>query len=297
MAEALCSAPTTSAEFEPPGVQMRMFQTIISSGLTIKPQQRGEADLTKEEKLTILADLLRNRPGAFLMRFGNVLDGLDLDHFSGSSEYEVQYRVNDLRKHLSPAKRKTRTRNRRYKCMEELMDTDYFSMEEMRQRNPLLFRHYIGQYMSEEELAAMDSTTSDMRLSSHIMRRMRQDERREREHRQEEKEEEGQEEEDTSSDEEEEEEEGMEEGGGRGEVTETEKRHLRGEFLRAMQLSFLRGDDKDFDYSSVDTNEAYDSVEIQQRDGEDAYFDEEEPEWCSNEHESGTLDDETATDS
>ena len=252
---------------------MRMFQRIIQSGLTIKAQQRGEPDLTEEENVVALGTILQEHPAAFLMRFGSVLDTTDLEFFSKSSEYEVQFRVRELRKHLIPKHRKTRTRNRRYECMKELMDTDYFSENEMRQRNPLLFEHYIGQYMNEEEQAAMDSTSTDMALSSHIMRKMRQDERRERERRQREKEEEQEEEEDTSSEEE-------MEGGERAEVTETEKRRQRQEFLRAMQLSFLRGEDEGFDYSSVDADERYDSIDMEQQDGEDAYFDEEEPEWC-----------------
>ena len=258
---------------------MRMFRRVISSGLTIKAQQRGDPDLTEDEKIATLSVMLFDQPGAFLMRFGSVLDNADLDYFAKSSEYEVKFRVKELRKQLVPANRQTRTRNRRYKCMEELLSTDYFSEEEMRQRNPLLFRHYVGQYMSEEEVAELDGTRTDMSLSSHIMRKMRQDVCRERERVQVEREREQEEEEDTSS---EEEDEGME--GGRVEVTEAEKLLLRREFLRVMQLRFLRGEDRDFDYSSVDTNERYDSVEMQQQDGEDAYFDGEEPQWwCGDE--------------
>lgn len=260
----------------PSGAQMRMFQKIISSELTIKTQQRGEPDLTDQEKIAILHGLLQERPGAFLMRFGNILDKNDLDDFSNSSDYEVQFRVRELQKHLVPANQKTRIRNRRYECLKELMDTDYFSEEEMRQRNPLLFNYYVGQYMSEEELASLDSATCDMALSSHIMRRMRQDERRERERRQREKEKEQEEEEDTSSGEEKMEEEGAQ-------VSEVERRRLKQEFLRVMQLSFLRGEDKEFDYGTVDGNERYDSIGMEQQDSEDAYFDEEEPEWCSSE--------------
>lgn len=285
MAEALPGPAHSPINFEPPRVpgtpgtyQMRMFRKIISSELTIKAQQRGEPDLTEEEKIVTLSALLRDKPATFLMRFGSILDNADLDYFSDSSGYEVEFRVKELRRQLVPANSHTRTRNRRYKCLEELMGTDYFSEEEMRQRNPLLFRHYIGQYLSEEEAAEMDSTTTDMSLSSHIMRKMRQDERREKERLQVEREREQEEEEDTSSEEEEEEEGGMDEG--RIEVTEGEKILLKREFLRAMQLSFLRGEDKEFDYSSVDSNERYDNVEMQQQDGEDAYFDDEEPQWC-----------------
>ena len=270
---------TAPAPDEPPGAQMRMFKKIIQSGLTIRSQQRGEPDLTEEESMGALGKILQERPGAFLMRFGSILDTTDLEFFSDSSEYEVQFRVRELQKLLVPEHRQTKTRNRRYECMKELMDTDYFSENEMRQRNPLLFEHYIGQYMSEEERAALDSTSSDMALSSHIMRKMQHDERRERERRQREKEEEQEEEEDTSSEEEGEEMEGEE----RVEATETDKRRQRQEFLRAMQLSFLRGEDEGFDYSSVDTDEQFDNIDTLQQDGEDVYFDEEEPEWCDTE--------------
>lgn len=41
---------------------------------------------------------------------------------------------------------------------------------------------------------------------------------------------------------------------------------------------FVRGEDDDFDYGKVDENEDLDSLE--QMDREEAYFDEEEPEWA-----------------
>lgn len=271
MAEAL---PSGSSEISPPGSPRgRIFQKVVGSELTIKPQQRGEPDLTEEEKVAYLSSLLSSKPGAFLMRFGKVLDQQDLAFFSGSSDYEVQFRVKQLSRDLAPENRWRRTSNRRYECMKELMKTDYFSEEEMRQRNPLLFQRYVGQYMSEEEVAELDGgQTSDMTLSSFILQRMRLDERRERERRQQEREEEVEEEEDSSSEEETEEE--TEE-----EVTEEEKKEMKRQFLQAMQLSFLGGKDTGFDYSSVDQDERYDSLETQQQDGEDAYFDAEEPQW------------------
>ncbi|KAJ5280140.1 hypothetical protein N7478_005512 [Penicillium angulare] len=42
-----------------------------------------------------------------------------------------------------------------------------------------------------------------------------------------------------------------------------------------MGLRFMRGDDPDFDYATVDTNEDYDDLSEQQ----DEYFEDEEPEW------------------
>ncbi|KAL4980470.1 coiled-coil domain-containing protein-domain-containing protein [Aspergillus desertorum] len=43
-----------------------------------------------------------------------------------------------------------------------------------------------------------------------------------------------------------------------------------------MTIRFLRGEDADFDYSTVDGNEELDDVNEEQ----EKYFDEEEPEWC-----------------
>ena len=215
------------------------------------------------------------------MRFGSVLNRNDLSYFAGSTDYEVVFRVKELEKELAPRNKQRKTRNRRFECMKEMMEkTNYFSEEEMRQRNPLLFDYYIGQYMSEEEMAMLDSGDSDMRLSSHIMRKMQLDEMREKLQRQTEREQEQMEEEDTSTEEEEEEEEGemMEEV--KAQISESEKRNLRQEFLQTMQLSFLRGEDKMFDYSKVDSDERYDSISILQQDHEDAYFDAEKPQWC-----------------
>lgn len=46
-----------------------------------------------------------------------------------------------------------------------------------------------------------------------------------------------------------------------------------------MEMRFLRGDDHDFDYSTVDDNEEFDDRAQEERDREDAYFDDEEPSW------------------
>ena len=44
-----------------------------------------------------------------------------------------------------------------------------------------------------------------------------------------------------------------------------------------MTLKFLRGEDGDFDYRAVDESEEWDEVE--RREDEERWFDEEEPEW------------------
>ena len=134
MAEAPTEVPGVVGEIGSPGSPRgRMFKKVVGSGLTIRPQQRGEPELTEQEKVSSLSSLLRDTPAAFLMRFGSVLDQRDLEFFSSSSDYEVQFRVRELRRDLRPRNQEMRTRNRRYACLKELLKTEYFSDEEMRQ--------------------------------------------------------------------------------------------------------------------------------------------------------------------
>lgn len=48
---------------------------------------------------------------------------------------------------------------------------------------------------------------------------------------------------------------------------------LHEEFLSAMQDKFMRGEEEEFDYSTVDTNVEYDDLKIRERDEEERYFD------------------------
>ena len=48
-----------------------------------------------------------------------------------------------------------------------------------------------------------------------------------------------------------------------------------------MQDRFIRGEDTDFDYNTVDTNADYDDLNLKERDEQDKYFDEEEPQMWS----------------
>ena len=265
--------------------EMRMFRKILSSNCIIKSQQRGEPDLTEKQKTDILVDILHRRPGAFLMRFGSLLDEADLSYFDSKEDFEVTFRVKELKRSLSAGSQQKRVRNRRYECLKELTaKTSYFSEEDMRDRNPLLYEYYIGKYLTEEEREAMDSNRVDMSLSALIMRNMEIDRRAELLRRQQQSEQ--VEELDSSSSEDEDEEGGMKLSTD-PDVAAQEKRMLRQEFLRAMQLSFLSGEDKEFDYSKVDSNDQYDSLDHRQQDEEEAYFDQEEPSWCEEEEEDG----------
>lgn len=55
-----------------------------------------------------------------------------------------------------------------------------------------------------------------------------------------------------------------------------------------MELRFLQGNDADFDYATVDLNEAYDHGGVEEQEEEEKYFDQEEPAWA----ETGTEEDE-----
>lgn len=50
-----------------------------------------------------------------------------------------------------------------------------------------------------------------------------------------------------------------------------------------MELRFLRGEDGDFDYSSIDESEEYDDRGAEEREEEEKWFAEEEPEWMVDE--------------
>jgi len=49
------------------------------------------------------------------------------------------------------------------------------------------------------------------------------------------------------------------------------------ELIRIMHDKFIKGEDKAFNYRTVDENEAYDDVEQINKDLEESYFDSEEP--------------------
>lgn len=274
-------------------LKMSMFQKIIASGCTIRSQQRGERELTNVELCEALDVILSKKPGAFLMRFGKHLGENDLTYFDGkfADNFEVNFRLKELRQALgrsSKARVKT-VKNRRYKCLKQLMEeSDYFSEEEMRHRNPLLFEYYIGQFLSDDEKHRMKEKPTDMKLSSMILENLRVDRRTKllEQQQKREAEQEGEEFDSSSSSSSSEDESDTDKVmsapmtfSSNPETAATERALLSQEFLAAMQASFLNGTDKDFDYSKVDHNESYDSLDMEDSDAQDNYFDSEEPSW------------------
>lgn len=67
-------------------------------------------------------------------------------------------------------------------------------------------------------------------------------------------------------------------------ITAEERALLKQEFLGVMYEQFLTGQDKDFDYTTVDDNTQYDDLQQINQDREDRYFDEsdeDDPETCN----------------
>lgn len=256
-----------------------MLSRIANSDAVVKSQQRGEPDLSVDEKVTILHGILEKSPSSFLMRFGRYLVEDDLRHFDHlKGDYEIDFRMREVKNILDTKRNKTGVRNRRYECLQRLMkDSDYFSEEKMRKRSPLLYEEYIGQYLSEEEKFERDRAEMghDPCLSDILMSRQEKqmddwllEYQRDQE---------------TSMEEEEDESdsdsllEKVESGSPlKGCPTEKEKQMLHEEFLSAMQDKFMRGEEEEFDYSTVDTNNEYDDLTIRERDEEEKYFDYEE---------------------
>ncbi|KAF3846691.1 hypothetical protein F7725_003769 [Dissostichus mawsoni] len=143
---------------------------------------------------------------------------------------------------------RTRVRNQRYAALRALQEGgEYFSDEQMRIREPLLYEQYIGQYLTDEEVLARSQESmlddaqggpgapagnkgglTQLLLNSYqeLITAQQKD----------------------------------------WEPTAEEKALLREEFIGQMHQRFLDGKDKDINYSEVDENPDYDNLDIVSRD-------------------------------
>ncbi|XP_054664205.1 coiled-coil domain-containing protein 97 isoform X2 [Grus americana] len=168
---------------------------------------------------------------------------------------------------------RTRLRNRRYAALRQLIqDGEYFSEEEMRAREPLLYQHYIGQYRGVEPLPGdpqgtphfLGNPPGPQSLTNLLLRSVEEAAVQQRLRRQRLRDgDSGEEEEDDDAD--------------PWVPDAAERAMLREEFTSRMYQRFLDGEDGDFDYSQVDENPDLDNLDIVSRDAEERYFDEEEP--------------------
>ncbi|XP_054002859.1 coiled-coil domain-containing protein 97 isoform X1 [Hylaeus anthracinus] len=274
-----------------------------------KSQQKEDPDLTFEEKLTIARNILKKSYCLFLSKFGRYMKEEHLKYFEKSKDkdYEVAYHINRLRRYFNNSTRVTDVKNRRYQALKTLVKQgEYFSETEMMKRNPLLYEHLIGQYMTEKQKKIRDNIdTTNITFVNLLMESIDRDSLKQKRKLQEEEEQDVLEE--TESDEEQDEiyisrdlncskESNFQWGRlptlqnethhqnihrqinkTACNISKTEKQILKQEFVSNMYQNFLDGRD-DFDYSTVDDNEAYDNIDLRSQDEEDKYFDSESPE-------------------
>ncbi|TRY59069.1 hypothetical protein DNTS_008390 [Danionella cerebrum] len=255
-----------------------MIETIVASGSPVKSQQMGEPDLTLEEKKKLLLEQYRSKPLVFLERYQGHLKPEHTEAFSHlRNDCRAQHYCTEIERRASGTAHRKKVRNQRYAALRALQKGgQYFSEEEMRVREPLLYEQYIGQYLNEEEIlqrsqeamSRCPGTLTDLLISSYQEKLLQS----RLEHEQE------TEESATQESEEEEEDEGRAEPGQtEWEPSAEEKVLLREEFLSQMHQRFLDGKD-DFNYSEVDNNPDYDNLDIVNRDAEERYFDDDDEE-------------------
>uniref|UniRef100_A0A3Q2XK78 Coiled-coil domain containing 97 n=1 Tax=Hippocampus comes TaxID=109280 RepID=A0A3Q2XK78_HIPCM len=267
-----------------------LLEAVVASGSQVKSQQIGDAELTTEERTKELLHQYRSKPLVFLERYHKCLKPEHLSAFSHvSADPRAGHYSEVIQRQAAATTHKTRVRNQRYAALRALQKGKglYFSEEQMRTREPLLYEQYIGQYLTDDESMLGDAQQGGAAPEgaagglSHLLLNSYQERLIQCRLQEEQDREEG------AREEEEEEEEEEDEGKRRllkavqentWEPTSEEKALLREEFISQMHQRFLDGKDTDFNYSEVDENPDYDNLDIVNRDAEEKYFDEDDEE-------------------
>ncbi|KAM4642211.1 coiled-coil domain-containing protein 97 [Discoglossus pictus] len=267
------------------GPLLEMFTVISSSCVPIRSQQKGDPEFSQEQKMSMLLELYESKPLVFLERFRKVLREEHLGCFNHlSGVYTADYYCKEIRKASLKRVDRTRVRNKRFAALQQLITAgEYFSDEQMRERDPLMYEQYVGQYQSEEEIMSQNSkdlseakSLSDVLLNScqeqNLQRRLEAQREMEDNCMEEEEEEDEEEESELQSDEE-------------HEVDNEERALMREELISRMHQRFLDGKDRNFDYSEVDNNPDFDNLDIVTHDEEEKYFDDDDDDYDDDEEE------------
>lgn len=256
-----------------------MFIHIINQPTAFfKHQQRDEADLSREQKLSIVANLFDTNKSAFLQRYGKFLDENQLSLFDDLGDDDLAVQVRELRQRLKSAA--SLIRNRRFRAMEQLLkNSDYFSSSEMQTRNPYLFELMVGQHMNHSEQKQLQDDNyrnnyDHVNFSSFLLEQMRTSQLKCKSFVQQQIEENVEEFDEEDEEEEEKEDDNEDKMESSNSITAEEKRQLKKEFQTQMMEHFLEGKDGEFfDYSQVDNDDQFDSEEMERLEQE-RYFDE-----------------------
>jgi len=282
-------------------LKTQMLRRLAETDAHFKHQQRGEPDLTQEEKEQIANEILKKSPSKFLENYSRYLTLDDITYFADMKDnYMIDFYLKEITARCNDAN-KLVVKNRRYQALQKMMEEgEYFSQNEMKWRDPLLFEQMVGQYETQREKDTREVDMNDLKFSSILFKNMDGIENQELFDKMKENEACQEEEDEESSDEEEkdksENDKGVDEERDReleeasDEMSEAEKGHMTGEFLMIMQERFLSGQDQDFDYSAVDLNTEYDALDILGHDIEERYFDEDECDAMSQESPGETTD-------
>ncbi|EFN85169.1 Vacuolar protein sorting-associated protein 35 [Harpegnathos saltator] len=298
----------------PDNLEEEMLNYVASSTAIFKSQQKEEAELTFEEKCVIAKKLLEKNHCLFLSKFGHYLKEEHLEYFSKNKDYEITFHINRLRRYFNNLTRHVDVRNRRYEAMKILIEKgEYFSECEMMKRNPLLYEHLVGQYLTEAEKKARDSIdTHNINYVDILMETIERDKLQKYLKCQQKEEDSVREENDSDDDNDDNDNDGsvtsktssfneqtrfhwgaclnetiddddknkdkiLQNSKIQHKISNEEIQLFRQEFLTNMYQSFLDGNDRNFDYSTVDDNEVYDNIKLRNQDEEEKYFDSESP--------------------
>lgn len=148
-------------------LEEEILNHVANSKAIFKSQQKEEPELTYEEKHSIAEKLLKKNHCLFLSKFGHYLKVEHLEYFNKSEDYETIYHINRLQRYFNNSTRRIDVRNKRYEALKALIEKgEYFSECEMMKRNPLLYEHLVGQYLTEEQKKARD--TIDTRSINYV---------------------------------------------------------------------------------------------------------------------------------
>lgn len=138
--------------------------------------QIDDPEITTEERYLICVNVWQKGVRQFLNRFGYHIQDAHLSYFERQTnyppedEYEIRFYLADARKRLKNRQRDVK--NRRFAAMHRMIadeDCSYFDEHEMMARQPLLYDHLVGQYMTDTEKKVRDNFDPNTEFSGVLM--------------------------------------------------------------------------------------------------------------------------------
>lgn len=263
-------------------LEEEILNHVANSKAVFKSQQKEEPELTYEEKRAIAENLLKKNHCLFLSKFGHYLKVEYLEYFSKNEDYETVYHINRLQRYFNNTTRRIDVRNKRYEALKVLIEKgEYFSECEMMKRNPLLYEHLVGQYLTEEQKKTRDAINTPANYIDILMETIERNKLQKHLESQKEEENEVQEENDSDDDDKDDnsrdisktdfnkqinshwgenlneiidKDKGKHKKLSNSKISNQEIQLLRQEFVTNMYESFLDGKDRDFDYRYKSSN-------------------------------------------